>query len=68
MHYVAKVIREKYPETLNFVHELNYLKKAAAGTVLCFHVYSFAFAVLCVQNLQCLLWHGIVFIQYVVSC
>lgn len=31
MHYVAKVIRENYPETLNFVHELNYLKKAAGG-------------------------------------
>jgi hypothetical protein len=31
MHYVAKVVREKYPETLKFVHELNYLKKAAAG-------------------------------------
>ena len=34
MHYVAKVIREKYPEALHFLHELNYLKKAAAGMYL----------------------------------
>lgn len=33
MHYVAKVIRDQYPEALTFVHELNYLKKAATGNV-----------------------------------
>lgn len=32
LHYVAKVIRDKYPQALDFIHELTYLKKAAAGT------------------------------------
>ena len=31
MHYVTKVIREQYPAALDFIHELNYVKKAAAG-------------------------------------
>ena len=32
MHYVAKVLRDSYPELVNFVHELTYLEKAAPGT------------------------------------
>ena len=32
MHYVAKVLRDSYPELVEFVHELTYLEKAAPGT------------------------------------
>ena len=28
---MAKVMREKYSESINFIHELTYLKKAASG-------------------------------------
>ena len=31
MHYVAGVIRDKFPLLLGFVHELTYLDKAAPG-------------------------------------
>ena len=29
MHHIARVVRDKYPEVVNFVHELTYLEKAA---------------------------------------
>lgn len=31
MHYLAKVLRDNFPELVNFVHELTYLEKAAPG-------------------------------------
>ena len=31
MHYLAKVLRDNYPDLVNFVHELTYLEKAAPG-------------------------------------
>ena len=31
MHYLAKVLRDNYPDLVNFVHELAYLEKAAPG-------------------------------------
>ena len=33
MHYLAKVLRDNYPDLLNFVHEVTYLEKAAPGIV-----------------------------------
>lgn len=33
MHYVAKVIREKYTDALDFLLEMKYLEKAATGNL-----------------------------------
>ena len=39
MHYLAKVLRDHYPDLLNFVHEVTYLEKAAPGTYAYMYVY-----------------------------
>ena len=31
MHYLARVLRDNFPDLLNFVHELTYLEKSATG-------------------------------------
>ena len=31
MHYIARVVRERFPKVLDFVNELTYLEKAGTG-------------------------------------
>lgn len=31
LHYIALIVREKYPELANFYNELHFVDKAAAG-------------------------------------
>ena len=35
LHYIANVVREKYPAVALFYNELHYVEKAAAGECVC---------------------------------
>lgn len=33
LHYIALIVKEKYPELANFYNELHFVDKAAAGEI-----------------------------------
>lgn len=35
LHYIALIVKEKYPELANFYNELHFVDKAAAGEAFC---------------------------------